>query len=84
MQGKIEWFNYKKLDVEYKINNNISKSCDKVSESLRKLKESGQTALGRGPHVMLCTDGLVNVGVDWLDVVETDENVVNANVWWHN
>ena len=72
-----------KIGREYKINNNISKSYEKL--------ESGQTALGpasvvsiamaespRGSQVILRTDGLANVTS--LDAVEADKNAVNANV----
>ena len=41
-----------RIGREYKMNNNISKSYDKVSESLRTLKESGQTWTWTTRYVM--------------------------------
>ena len=57
-----------KVGREYKIHNNISKSYYKLSESQR------------GSQGIACADVLANVGIGSSDVVEADENVVNANV----
>merc|ERR550532_3262287 len=72
-----------------KINNNIGKAHDKLTDALWKLQETGQTALGPalvvsiamassvpGSQVILCTDGLANIGVGSLEI---DENQQNQN-----
>eukprot|EP00486_Rosalina_sp_Unknown_P000113 CAMPEP_0201564840 /NCGR_PEP_ID=MMETSP0190_2-20130828/3443_1 /ASSEMBLY_ACC=CAM_ASM_000263 /TAXON_ID=37353 /ORGANISM="Rosalina sp." /LENGTH=931 /DNA_ID=CAMNT_0047981539 /DNA_START=123 /DNA_END=2918 /DNA_ORIENTATION=- len=67
-------------ETKCKINNTIEKAKDKLSQALWKLEENGQTALGPalvvsiamassapGSQVILCTDGLANIGVGSLD-----------------
>merc|ERR1719361_1464626 len=67
----------------------VGECKDKLSKALWSLKETGQTALGPalavsiamasskpGSQVILCTDGLANVGVGSLEV---DENQQNQN-----
>merc|ERR1712154_467513 len=78
----------KEIGAECKVNNNIATAKDKLSDAIWKLTENGQTALGPalvvsiamasskpGSQVILCTDGLANVGVGSLDVPSTaDQN----------
>merc|ERR1712062_148217 len=71
------------------VGKNVGECKDKLSKALWSLKETGQTALGPalavsiamasskpGSQVILCTDGLANVGVGSLEI---DENQQNQN-----
>merc|ERR1719242_2297920 len=70
----------KEIGAECKVVNAVSTAKDKLSEAIWKLTENGQTALGPalvvsiamasakpGSQVILCTDGLANIGVGSLE-----------------
>eukprot|EP00484_Ammonia_sp_Unknown_P021778 CAMPEP_0197028056 /NCGR_PEP_ID=MMETSP1384-20130603/7855_1 /TAXON_ID=29189 /ORGANISM="Ammonia sp." /LENGTH=624 /DNA_ID=CAMNT_0042456999 /DNA_START=107 /DNA_END=1978 /DNA_ORIENTATION=+ len=70
-----------------KIEHNVGEAINKLSDSLWKLSETGQTALGPalvvsiamasakpGSQVILCTDGLANIGVGSLDNPQLSSN----------
>merc|ERR1712154_534688 len=74
----------KEIGAECKVVNAVATAKDKLSDAIWKLTENGQTALGPalvvsiamasskpGSQVILCTDGLANVGVGALDVAST-------------
>ena len=75
------------LSTETHLNDPISKSSAKLFESLEKLKENGQTALGpavltalgmaskgsNGSKLIVCTDGLANIGLGTLDNPVNDD-----------
>ena len=76
----------KEIGTKCLINNNIGKAHKKLSDAVWNLEENGQTALGPalvvsismaaaapGSQVILCTDGLANIGVGSLDVPQDDK-----------
>lgn len=81
----------KKLKLTH-LQQTIGKSYETLASTVDKLEESGPTALGPallasvtlaaagkpGSKVIICTDGLANVGVGNLDELETDEDYQRA------
>jgi len=77
----------KEIGTGCTVEKNIGECRDKLSKALWSLKETGQTALGPalavsiamasskpGSQVILCTDGLANVGVGSLEMDENQQN----------
>jgi len=83
----------KEIGSKIKLNHNVGAAQKKLCDALWKLEEKGQTALGpalvvsigiasaiKGSQVILCTDGLANIGVGSLessnnkDQIEHDED----------
>ena len=72
-----------------RMQNVISQTKDKLVESLMSVEETGPTALGPalvtavamaaegnpGSMVVLCTDGLANIGLGAFDEIKTDEQL---------
>ena len=74
---------------ECAIKNKIDAAKDKLSEAIWKLTENGQTALGPalvvsiamasakpGSQVILCTDGLANIGVGSLEAKPSNDDQI--------
>ena len=81
----------KELGGSFKVKENVKESEKALSERLWGLEECGATALGpglvvgvgmagqaRGSKVILCTDGLANVGNGSLECLESEEDCDNA------
>jgi len=86
----------KNIGSNYDVAHNIGTSGEKLSEAVFKLKENGQTALGpalavsiavasrtRGSHVILCTDGLANIGVGSFDSLSVEQEEI-VSKWYEN
>ena len=80
-----EWDQLQEIGNEFKISKAINESEDVLLDKLWDLEECGATALGPalqlsiaiagskpGSHVILCTDGLANVGLGSLEGKESD------------
>ena len=87
----------KQLGESFKVKENIEESEKALSAKLWGLEESGATALGpalvvgvgmagqaRGSKVILCTDGLANVGSGSLEFLETEEDCDVATSFYSN
>merc|ERR1712130_433664 len=79
----------KEIGSECKVNNNIATAKDKLADAIWKLTENGQTALGPalvvsiamasakpGSQVILCTDGLANIGVGSLEAMPSTNDQI--------
>jgi hypothetical protein len=83
------------IGSKHSISRPISETAEALSERLFALEESGPTALGPamlvavsmaaqtpGSRVVLCTDGLANVGVGALDSAMTDDERNAVEQWY--
>ena len=79
-----DWDELQKIGSEYKIEKSVSESKEQLIDKLWDLEESGATALGPalqlsiaiagskpGSKVILCTDGLANIGLGSLEGKES-------------
>ncbi|ETO09581.1 hypothetical protein RFI_27796 [Reticulomyxa filosa] len=84
----------KEIGSKHKLDKTIKESLKPLTEKLWSLVEKGQTALGpalvvsialaaqkSGSQVILCTDGLANIGLGNLDVTR-EEDVETAEQWY--
>lgn len=76
--------------------NPIKNSADKILEKFQKIEEKGQTALGPallsaiymisnanpGSMIILCTDGLANLGLGSFDVAASEEDLQTSNKFY--
>jgi hypothetical protein len=80
---------------KYELKKNIAESRKALTDKLFSLEEGGATALGPamivslalaankpGSSVLLCTDGLANVGLGALDRIDTDEARAKVTSWY--
>merc|ERR1712130_349052 len=86
----------KEIGTQCKVEKTIGECREKLSKALWSLKETGQTALGPalavsvamasskpGSQVILCTDGLANVGVGSLEIDNNEEEIVDPILQWY-
>eukprot|EP00800_Vazella_pourtalesii_P017804 TRINITY_DN557_c0_g1_i11.p1 TRINITY_DN557_c0_g1~~TRINITY_DN557_c0_g1_i11.p1 ORF type:complete len:586 (+),score=162.83 TRINITY_DN557_c0_g1_i11:382-2139(+) len=76
----------------------IKNTNQKLSQTLWSLKDSGQTALGpalvcaiamaskgtAGSQVIICTDGLANIGVGQLEDISTPDKLMEAQLYYEH
>ncbi|KAI6654193.1 Circularly permutated Ras protein 1-like [Oopsacas minuta] len=76
----------------------IRNTSQKISQTLWSLRDNGQTALGpalvcaiamasRGPpgsRVIICTDGLANIGVGQLEDISTPDKLMEAQTYYEH
>ena len=85
----------KLVGSEFKVSAAVKEAEGSLSKKLWELEENGQTALGPGlmvsiamagqkpgSKVILCTDGLANIGCGRLDSVETEEELEVAQQFY--
>ena len=85
----------KQLGNEYKVKENVKERKKELEERIWGLEEGGATALGpglvvgvgvagqaRGSKVILCTDGLANVGCGSLEDLESEEDIETARAFY--
>ena len=79
-----------------RMNQTIAESAKKLQEKLMKLEETGPTALGPAiassiamaaqgapeSTVVICTDGLANVGLGAFDEAKTDEEITKVDEFY--
>ncbi|ETO25294.1 hypothetical protein RFI_11843 [Reticulomyxa filosa] len=86
----------KEIGSKYKFEKNVKESSKALSDKLWGLTEKGQTALGpalvasvalasqrAGSQVILCTDGLANIGLGTLEVFEGDDTELDTVEQWY-
>ena len=84
------------IGAKHRISNPVSKSAGLLTKKILSLEETGPTALGpamlisigmaaksNGSRVVLCTDGLANVGLGSLDKL-SDEQREKSEQWYDN
>ena len=87
----------KRIGGEYKISKAVAESKEALSAHIWNLEEGGQTALGPallvsvglagqcpGSRVILCTDGLANVGCGRLDDIDLDEEMDKSRSFYQD